>query len=70
MTYWTVMMITILSGDMVDVQSGIMYSSQAQCEAATSAVSATLDYDHNIECIVSTMASGSIRPMPRPEVEG
>lgn len=67
MTYWTVMVITILSGYMEGAQVAIPYPSKTQCEAATVGISATLPYDHNMICIASDTPSGSIRPTPRPE---
>lgn len=67
MTYWTVMVITVLSGYLDGAKIAIPYPSMAECEAATSGVSATLPYDHNMKCVQVGPASGSIRPMPRPE---
>lgn len=67
MTYWTVMIITVLGGYMDGAGAAIPYPSPAACEAARSTVSSTLAYDHNIECHVSEVPSGSIRPKQRPE---
>lgn len=66
MTYWTVMIITVLSGYLEGAQIAIPYPSMAECDAATVAVSATLSYDHSMACIDSGRPSGSIRPKVRP----
>ena len=50
MTYWYVMIIAILSGDLEGAKVMIPYPDQATCEAATVGVSATLPYDHNMVC--------------------
>lgn len=68
MTYWTVLIITILSGDLDGAKVMIPYPTMSDCDAATVAVSTTLPYDHNMTCWTSEMPSGSIRPMKRPEV--
>lgn len=72
MTYWTVLLITVLSGPHDGTVTGLIYRSEAECIAAHQIVSATLGsaYDHKIECLPSDMPSSSIRPKARPEVEG
>ena len=68
MTYWTILLITILSGPMEGSQSTILYFSEDDCLNATRAVSDTIGtaYDHKLECMESDTPSGSIRPEPRP----
>lgn len=66
MQYWTVLWITILSGNFEGDRFGMLYENLASCEAATSAVSSTLSYDHSLECEQSLAASASIRPRARP----
>jgi hypothetical protein len=46
-----ILWITILSGPMDGASYGIVFYSQEACLAAKSAVSDTLDYDHNMECV-------------------
>lgn len=67
MEYWTVMVITVLSGYMEETKLMIPYETEAQCVAALNPVSDTLPYDHKLECVVSDKPSASIRPMPRPD---
>ena len=68
MTYWTILLITILSGPMEGSQSTILYFSEEDCFNATRTVSDSINgaYDHKLECMVSDTFSGSIRPEPRP----
>ena len=68
MTYWAIMLITILSGPMEGSQSTILYFSEDDCWNATSAVSDTIGsaYDHKLECLGTDTPSGSIRPKARP----
>lgn len=66
MTYWTVMIITVLGGYLDGADIAIPYPDLASCEAALTAVSSTLPYDHSLVCEETTVASASIRPMPRP----
>ena len=70
MTYWTVMLITVLGGYMDGATVVIPYPDLAACKAALTPVSSTLPYDHNLICEETTVASASIRPMPRPEALG
>jgi hypothetical protein len=65
MTYWTALFITILSGPLEGTTMAIAYPSLQACEAATRQVSATLSYDHSLDCQESTTASASIRPKNR-----
>jgi hypothetical protein len=65
MTYWTVLIITVLSGPMSGAKVTIPYPSAEACRLALPFVSATLSYDHNMECVESTTASKSIRPKNR-----
>ena len=66
MTYYTIMLITILSGPMENSQSYVLYPSLDACNTATRAVSDTLTYDHTITCEVGDVPSGSIRPKRNP----
>lgn len=66
--FWTMLIFTAMSGQMVDRTVGaIWYPSLEECLAAHQIVSRTLPYDHQIECVVSTTMSSSMRPLPRPE---
>ena len=67
MEYWTVMLITILSGPMEDVQMGLVYPSEVSCREAVNQVTDTLSYDYRVDCVVSDTLSASTRPRPRPE---
>jgi hypothetical protein len=67
MEYFTILWVTILGGPLDGSTSGIVYSSLAQCEKATTVVSATLDYDHSLACDESLLVSMSTHPKPRPE---
>lgn len=67
MEYWTVMWITMLSGEFDGKGFGaIIYKSLEQCEAALSVVGDTLPYDHNLFCEETTTPSSSMRPQPNP----
>ena len=66
MTFWTVMWITILSGELDGVMYPIIYKTEADCNSARSIVGDTLDYDYKMDCYVSELPSGSIRPKARP----
>jgi hypothetical protein len=68
MEYWTVMLITVLSGHLDGAQVAIPFETAEQCNAATQEIGAVLPYDFSMECRVSDTPSGSIRPMQRPEV--
>ena len=67
MTYWTILWITALGGPFDGDVSYMVYPSLETCEAATATISATLPYDHTIQCEETTMLSSSLRPKPRPE---
>ncbi len=67
MTYWTIMWVTIMGTALDGETSAVAYQSLATCEAALNPVSATLDYDHSLECEETDVPSSSIRPQPRPE---
>lgn len=45
-----ILWITILSGPMDGMTFGVPFESMDACKSATSAISQTLDYDHNLEC--------------------
>lgn len=68
MTYWTILLITILSGPMEGSQSTILYFSEEDCSNATRTVSDSIGtaYDHKLECLVTDTLSNSIRPKARP----
>lgn len=67
MEYFTILWVTVLGGPLDGSTSGLVYSSLDQCEKATIVVSATLDYDHSMDCDESMLMSMSMRPKPRPE---
>lgn len=68
MTYWTIMIITILSGPLEGSQMFLPYPSIDACWDATNLVSESIDsaYDHSMDCKQTSTASGSIRPKTRP----
>lgn len=66
MTYWTLMLITVLSGPFEDTKTGILYESKDECIKHINTVTGTLSYDYTIECVESEKLSGSIKPQPRP----
>lgn len=69
MEYWTILWVTILSGQLDGVVYGIPYASEKACIEARSEVGASLDYDHSLSCetMPGNIASSSIRPKRRPE---
>ena len=68
MTYWTILLITILSGPMEGSQSTILYFSEEDCSNATRTVSTSIGtaYDHKLECVVTSTLSNSIKPKAKP----
>ena len=68
MTYWTIMIVTILSGPMDGTPTNLLFKSPDSCEAARTLVFDALadDYDVGIDCFVSDTPSDSIRPKVRP----
>lgn len=50
MTNIFVLWVTILSGPMDGASYGIIHYTEASCLNAKTAISDTLDYDHNLEC--------------------
>lgn len=68
MTYWTIMLITIISGPMAGTETPLLYRTEALCRAATVSVSNSLygSYDHKLSCLLTVSASGSTRPKARP----
>jgi hypothetical protein len=67
MTYWTVLIITLLDPRLDGARTHLLYASEAECNAARSIVSDTLNYDHRIDCVVTEKPSASIRPKRRPD---
>jgi len=67
MDFWTIMLITILSGPLEDTQMGLVYPSEQACYEAVNQVTDTLPYDYKVECEVSVSVSSTIRPRPRPQ---
>lgn len=67
MTFWTILWITVLGGDVDGLTYPILYKSEADCVSASAVVSDTLKYDHSMECVVSEIPSSSPRPKARPE---
>ena len=70
MTYWTILWITALGGPFDGQTSYMVYPSVEACEAATATISATLPYDHSIECEPTTVLSSSLRPKRNPRYDG
>jgi hypothetical protein len=66
MTYWTILWITIIGGDLDGKQGYLLYPDMASCMAAHQTVAATLPYDFKVKCEESDTPSGSIRPKRRP----
>ncbi len=66
MTYWTIMMITILSGPLEETQMGLIYPSEQACLEAVNQVTDTLPYDYKVKCEVTDSVSSTIRPKARP----
>lgn len=66
--FWTMLLFVGMSGPFTDHPAGaIWYPAEAACVEASKIVSATIPYDHQIECRVTTAMSWSARPLPRPE---
>jgi len=55
MTYWTVLLINILTGPLEGDQYIIPYSTAAACESAMNTVGTTLDYDYTMTCVVTEL---------------
>lgn len=53
MMYWTLLVITILSGPLDGQMTYLVYEGKDACNAARRTVSDTLHYDHKIDCIES-----------------
>ena len=66
MTYWTLMLVTILNGPLEGSQEYLVYKTKDSCLAAVNQVTETLDYDYKVECLESDTASGSIKPKAKP----
>ena len=66
MTFWTIMWITVIGTSVDGATFPIIYRSEAECEAARSAVGDTLHYDYSMECVVTEIMSHSVHPKPRP----
>ena len=64
--YWTLMLVTILNGPMDGTQTGLLYASMAECNAARNVVGSTLPYDYSIDCLTTDTPSKSPRPKARP----
>lgn len=67
MEFWTIMIITILSGPLEETQMGLIYPSEQACREAVNQVTDTLSYDYKVECEVTDSLSTSIRPKSRPQ---
>ena len=66
MDFWTIMMITILSGPLEETQMGLIYPSEQACYEAVNQVTNTLAYDYKVECEISDTLSSTIKPKARP----
>jgi hypothetical protein len=69
MTYWTVLWITILGGDLKGSNSYLLYESREQCVEAHFAVVDTLPYDFIARCEETDTPSASIRPKRNPRYQ-
>lgn len=63
---WTIMVISILSGPMAGLQSGLLYPSEEACIAAIPAIADSLSYDYQIRCEPTAAFSSSPRPKGKP----
>jgi hypothetical protein len=72
MTYWTIMMITVLSGPLEGQVSTIAFKNESLCYEAAETMSASLkaSYDYKMQCMVSSTPSNSIRPKRNPSYNG
>jgi hypothetical protein len=68
-TYYTLLVITIIGGPLNGSQSYLIYPSYDACFAAHQIVAATLPYDYKIACEESDTPSRSIRPRRNPRGE-
>jgi hypothetical protein len=66
MDFWTVMLITILGGDLDGTQLALPFTSIEHCEGATTQIAEALGQDLSMLCAESDTPSGSIRPKARP----
>lgn len=64
MTYWTLMLITVLSGPLEGTQTGLLYPSKEACIQNIQTITDTLDYDYNVECIPTVYPI--VKPKRRP----
>jgi hypothetical protein len=65
-TYWTILLITLIGEPLGGLQTRLVYKSAQDCFDGHKIVSDTLRYDHKLECQESDIASGSIRPKRNP----
>lgn len=67
MTYWTVLLVTLVGGPIHGQHAYLVYPSLDACLEADTVVSATLGYDHTIECVETDIISAvTVRPQARP----
>lgn len=66
MTYWTLMLITILGGPLDGAAMAVAYPSEAACIAAIRPVTDTLSFDYRVACQPTMAVTSSIRPKARP----
>jgi hypothetical protein len=69
MDYFTLLIITVLSGPLEGSTAGLIYDNLAECEAAINTVTDTLTYDYKVKCEETDLPSASIRPIGNPNYE-
>lgn len=69
MKFWTILWITALGGPYDGESAYMVYPSLDACEEATTVISGTLPYSHNIICEETTVLSSSLRPKRNPRYE-
>ena len=65
MEYWTVLWITILSGDLENSTSGLIYKTLDQCEAAINTVAGTITSQYNYQIYCEETVTPSSSPTPK-----
>ena len=69
MEYYTLLVITILSGPFEGSQSYLLYESYDQCFEHHQTVAFTLPYDYRVTCEVTDVPSASVKPKRNPRYE-
>jgi hypothetical protein len=67
MTYWTILWITVVGGQIPGAKSYLLYPSLEECRAAVLTVTSTLPYDYTVRCEETDTPSGApVRPKKNP----